>query len=804
MEIREVNKGEYFIHEGEPSKFFAGLIKGRISFRKSKIINIETNEIVLKHLYKASLLRKPTINREAIKNLTKINSKFSNINPENKANNTYNNNFKKIMNTLNLSKSEKNADIKSHQRLSIMLNYSTLRSHISLIKNKYSSKQEYKIVKEYFDPKKYIIREEELFQAGAGYCFGEWALIYNQPRSASVVTLEDCIFFILDEKIFTKTFLKCLNNSEQKKKKFTIGNLFPFDLLNERKSSIYKNIIPINCVRNQVIFNEGDKAETIYLIYLGTFILEKKYKHKKFSVLSLEKGSIVGLESIFEEEENRRYKCTLKLTSYDELGLIFSCNVNKLVPYIIKKMKESFKKIYMLYLKTSEEFYLNNINIQKKMFFKKKDEEDEEKKEQKKNNTNSNRNNKRYSILKKANEDEKMTFLNDIKKVKSIKFRNYKQLKMDSFPFLKTTSNDNDSKNRKNNKIFNRRKKRAKTIFNKVGYKELKLNSQENETKYIRNQKRKRVTTYFNYNPKLKNQLNLINEDIEINDEENKNNNSNIENNKIEEKKYIEAYKEKKIYNFKNKINEINDLLDINKTDSISEKFDLKTNQISTLEMSNINNKYNKDNSLNSKSSFKTIKSSFKILSEIEEHNSEKITSVNDNSIKNKLVELKEKILMLKKNRLENDNFYKKDNESSRKIFYFKNNQKSSLNLTPIKINKNKLKIEKYVNYLLSYTKEKNLFNLNTYSKNVKDKTSIKSEEKHNNKIKIKNIFNKYKSVNKIFKSRNKNNNDNNFFDNNTIYNSELSYSKTNLFTFNSGAYKLPLLTQIIMMNKKE
>ena len=333
MEIRELNKGEYFIHEGEPSKFFAGLIKGRISFRKSKIINIETNEIVLKHLYKASLLRKPTINRKAIKNLTTINSKFSNNNPENIANNTY----KKIMNTLNLSKSEKNSDIKSHQRLSIMPNFSTLRSHISLIKNKYSSKQEYKIIKEYFDPKKYIIREEELFQAGAGYCFGEWALIYNQPRSASVVTLEDCIFFTLDEKIFTKTFLKCLNNSEQKKKKFTIGNLFPFDLLNERQSSIYKNIIPINCVRNQVIFNEGDKAETIYLIYLGTFILEKKYKHKKFNVLSLEKGSIVGLESIFEEEEKRRYKCTLKLTSYDELGLIFSCNVNKLVPYIIKK-----------------------------------------------------------------------------------------------------------------------------------------------------------------------------------------------------------------------------------------------------------------------------------------------------------------------------------------------------------------------------------------------------------------------------------------------------------------------------------
>ena len=269
----------------------------------------------------------------------------------------------------------------SSQRLSVIPNYTAIKSQLSLIKNKYSSQQEYRVVKEHFDPRKYIVKEEELFQAGAGYCFGEWALIYNQPRSASVVTLEDCIFFTLDEKIFSKTFLKCLNNSEHKKKKFAMEHLFPFELFKERQSSIYKNIIPINCERNQIVFNEGDKADTLYLIYLGTFILERKYKHKNFKVLSLEKGSIVGFESIFEEEENKKYKCTLKLTSYDELGLVFSCNVNKLLPYIINKMKEAFTKNYSLYLETTEEFYLNNINIQKKMFFKKKDEKDEDQKD---------------------------------------------------------------------------------------------------------------------------------------------------------------------------------------------------------------------------------------------------------------------------------------------------------------------------------------------------------------------------------------------------------------------------------------
>ena len=104
--------------------------------------------------------------------------------------------------------------------------------------------QPYRIVKEYFDPQYYRVIEEELFQADSGYCFGEWALIYNQPRSASVIALEDSVFFILDEKIFSKTFLKCLNTTEHKKKKFILETLFPFNLYSDRRNSLYKDIIP--------------------------------------------------------------------------------------------------------------------------------------------------------------------------------------------------------------------------------------------------------------------------------------------------------------------------------------------------------------------------------------------------------------------------------------------------------------------------------------------------------------------------------------------------------------------------------
>ena len=55
---------------------------------------------------------------------------------------------------------------------------------------------------------------------------------------------------------------------------------------------------------------------------MGSFTLEKRYQGKKFSVLNLEKGSIVGLESIFESVKSK-YKCSLRLSNGLDYGIIF-------------------------------------------------------------------------------------------------------------------------------------------------------------------------------------------------------------------------------------------------------------------------------------------------------------------------------------------------------------------------------------------------------------------------------------------------------------------------------------------------
>ena len=323
------------------------------------------------------MLKKPSLGRNSQKMFVdsffskniNLNSQIYNNDNDNIFNNNNANNSNKNNSNTNLGKLiKKESNNNNNSKPSMKKAFKRLKSTKFAFKNSEErNNQDFRIIKEIFDQEKYFVSEEELFRRGEGYCFGEWALIYREPRSASIYTLEDCVFFTLDEIHFRNSFLKSLNNSEYNKKKFALQNFLPFDMMDERQLSIYKNIVPITCSRNQVIFKEGDKSDSIYLIYCGSFTLEKKYVGKKFRVLNLEKGSIVGLESIF-EGENSKFKCSLVLSNGLDVGLIFQLKINKLRPYIINKMKISFKTNYNVFLKSWNELYNKNVFIQQKIY----------------------------------------------------------------------------------------------------------------------------------------------------------------------------------------------------------------------------------------------------------------------------------------------------------------------------------------------------------------------------------------------------------------------------------------------------
>jgi CRP-like cAMP-binding protein len=298
LQIRKVKKHQYFLHEGEPTGFFAGLIKGKVSIRKTHIINRITNEIIIKPLYK--IIKQPSSP-----------SKFRRLSSNLLVSDQNSNNTKSKSSFKNKNKNEispkKVSIMTKDKKEGMKKNYKKMQttSKINFSNREERNNKNYRIVKESFDPQKYIVKEEELFRQSEGYCFGEWALIYKEPRAASVYTLEDCIFFILDEVHFKNSFLKSLNNSEYSKKKFALQHFLPFDMMVERQLSIYKNIVPITCKRNQIIFEENDISNCIYLVYLGGFTLEKKFGLKQFKILDLGRGSIVGLESIFDGENSK-------------------------------------------------------------------------------------------------------------------------------------------------------------------------------------------------------------------------------------------------------------------------------------------------------------------------------------------------------------------------------------------------------------------------------------------------------------------------------------------------------------------
>jgi hypothetical protein len=381
----------------------------------------------------------------------------------------------------------------------------------------------------------------------------------------------------------------------------------------------------------------------------------------------------------------------------------------------------------------------------------------------------------------------------NINKNKSIKLK----INMDSFPFLLMNKADS-KKNFSFKKLCSSHKTSKKDVIymknnKKDNYIKLQINNKENDNdncnNNLRTKRNKRMNT-FNNAIKRKNEL------ITEKDEKDES---------IEDEKSIENFQKKKNVIEKNKLNELLSINNKSNTDSNTERTEIINmigNAISTCEISNMK-KESKDqdyllNQLDDKGSYKTIKSSYKTLEGKSIYNSTNVEINNTNSyiINRKQNFFRENAKILKNNKkLELLPLNIKDNNNYKfnsKILLTKRVEKTNLNLTPIKNYKNNINvnIQKYVNYLLSNELEYGL--LSSTKKNLsplksRNKYSLnKSEEKT---TKNKTLFNKSRSIN--------NNNNNIKLEYKTINGSHLRYLTNDIFTFNSGNYNLPLMSQV-------
>ena len=95
--------------------------------------------------------------------------------------------------------------------------------------------------------------EEEKFQLTQGMCFGEWALAYNIPRTASAYTLENTDLFYLDKDAFDVLLSRTIIKSDVEKKNFISKKIPPLNHYSKIQD-VMIHLIPMVCLFLNLVF----------------------------------------------------------------------------------------------------------------------------------------------------------------------------------------------------------------------------------------------------------------------------------------------------------------------------------------------------------------------------------------------------------------------------------------------------------------------------------------------------------------------------------------------------------------------
>lgn len=109
-----------------------------------------------------------------------------------------------------------------------------------------------------------------------GSSFGEIALQRKCTRTASIKTETDCQFMFLTKDSYQSSLMKIKEDVEQERVTF-LKNI-PFFRAFSRSTvlSFYWGFQQIKYYRNGVVFDENDEASFVYVVFKGTFEMQKK------------------------------------------------------------------------------------------------------------------------------------------------------------------------------------------------------------------------------------------------------------------------------------------------------------------------------------------------------------------------------------------------------------------------------------------------------------------------------------------------------------------------------------------------
>ncbi|EGR29318.1 protein kinase domain protein [Ichthyophthirius multifiliis] len=113
------------------------------------------------------------------------------------------------------------------------------------------------------------INDQFVRKLNKGEGFGELALLYNAPRSASIKCIGKCTFWGINRNTFRKTVEEMVQKNYESNRNFMEQVNFFRQLNNEQKNSIASRLITTKYEKNEYIFNQGDNADSFFMIKEG-------------------------------------------------------------------------------------------------------------------------------------------------------------------------------------------------------------------------------------------------------------------------------------------------------------------------------------------------------------------------------------------------------------------------------------------------------------------------------------------------------------------------------------------------------
>ena len=586
MKYHFFKKDEYIFHEGDKSNIFYGVISGEVSVRGRRKVKIPIKKIK-KYLIKNENAKKFF---DFANNLEESSIENSNLDKSEENNN-------------NNESNEKNKEKSEEEKKKFM------KEKEKIIKEILEMKESNLIKKKKNEDEEDFIEEEieiEIIRFKAGWCFGEWAIIYDKPRTAGILCLTDVELFSLTKEHFISTFSKEIIRADIEKKNFVTKKIPHFQI--DSIPYLLSSIIPVFYKMGQVIYTENDLANFLYVLYQGECIVKKKIEFldvdeesKKLNknnknnnlktLFRVGAGCVLGLETII---PGSKYLTNL-IASHDFTILYkmklselkkFSFEPKFLEPMLkiqIQLIKESIKKeenTFKLknFLENRFDFKHGNVNSTVSDYAENVLNEIKNKKENdKKYKTNLNLRNLKNVEIEKEENLFKIKNKNFYKKISKHKSNNNNIFKLTNINNNSTQRTKDVTERKKINfelpEIKNKENKNFDFDEDEENFNNFKR--RENRTKTMQ-QKEK----FKKFNSKTLNDFYLITES------ENLFKDLNNKNEKINENKKLFLNKVAKVFNLKNKnlnrnsLTERNAFLDLNKKMDIFSVVDKKIKKL--------------------------------------------------------------------------------------------------------------------------------------------------------------------------------------------------------------------------------